>query len=199
MWFFAPASACTRLPWAVPVSYTYRAIGVEPTKLIEATSGWVSNASTASLSPCTTLNTPSGNPAWVHNFAISMDALGSFSLGLSTTVLPAAIAMGKNHIGTIAGKLNGEMIPTTPNGCRREYTSTPDETFSEYPPLSRCAFPQANSTTSSPRVTSPSASESTLPCSRVMSSATSSLCALSSSRKANSTCIRRVSVDRPQL
>ena len=48
-----------------------------------------------------------------------MAALGSFSLGLSTTVLPAAIAMGKNHIGTIAGKLKGEMIPTTPMGSRR--------------------------------------------------------------------------------
>ena len=26
------------------------------------------------------------------------------------------IAIGKNHIGTIAGKLNGLMIPTTPSG-----------------------------------------------------------------------------------
>ena len=43
-------------------------------------------------------------------------ALGSFSDGLTITELPAAIAIGKNHIGTIAGKLNGEMIPTTPNG-----------------------------------------------------------------------------------
>ena len=31
MWFFAPPSACTRLPFFVPVSYTYFAIGVEPT------------------------------------------------------------------------------------------------------------------------------------------------------------------------
>ncbi len=58
-------------------------------------------------------------------FAIQMDADGSFSLGFSTTVLPAAIAIGKNHIGTIAGKLNGLMMPTTPSGCRSEYTSTP--------------------------------------------------------------------------
>ena len=49
-----------------------------------------------------------------------MAAEGSFSDGLRTTVLPAAIAIGKNHIGTIAGKLNGEMIPTTPSGCRME-------------------------------------------------------------------------------
>jgi hypothetical protein len=46
-----------------------------------------------------------------------MAAEGSFSLGFRTTVLPAAIATGKNHIGTMAGKLNGLMIPTTPSGC----------------------------------------------------------------------------------
>ncbi len=45
---------------------------------------------------------------------------GSFSEGLSTTVLPAAMAIGKNHIGTMAGKLNGEMMPTTPSGWRIE-------------------------------------------------------------------------------
>ena len=66
-----------------------------------------------------------------------MLAEGSFSLGLSTTVLPAAIATGKNHIGTIAGKLKGEMIPTGPSGWRMEYESTLVETFSEKPPLSR--------------------------------------------------------------
>ena len=40
----------------------YSAIGVEPTKLTAAMSGCASSASTASLSPCTTLNTPSGRP-----------------------------------------------------------------------------------------------------------------------------------------
>ena len=59
--------------------------------------------------------------------------------------------MGKNHIGTIAGKLNGVMMPTTPSGWRMECTSTPVETLSEWPPLSRCGMPQANSTTSRPR------------------------------------------------
>ena len=54
-------------------------------------------------------------------------------------------------------------------------------------------MPHANSTTSSPRVTSPSASDRTLPCSAVISAATSSLRALSSSRNANSACARRVS------
>lgn len=45
---------------------------------------------------------------------------GSFSLGLSTTVLPHASAFGTNHSGTIAGKLNGEITPTTPSGCAIE-------------------------------------------------------------------------------
>ena len=49
-----------------------------------------------------------------------MIALGSFSDGLTTTVLPQAIAIGKNHIGTIAGKLNGEIIATGPSGWRIE-------------------------------------------------------------------------------
>ena len=62
-WFFAPPSAWTRLPAAVARSWTYFAIGVEPTKLTPATSGWSSSASTATLSPWTTLKTPSGRPA----------------------------------------------------------------------------------------------------------------------------------------
>ena len=53
-------------------------------------------------------------------------------------------------------------------------------------------MPQANSTTSWPRVTSPSASESTLPCSAVMISAISPLRASSSSRNLNSTWVRLV-------
>ena len=41
----------------------------------------------------------------------------------------------------------------------------------ENPPLSRCGMPQANSTTSRPRATSPAASRATLPCSAVISGA----------------------------
>src|SRR5262249_6966486 len=116
----------------------YRAIGVEPTKLTALTSGWTSSESTASLSPCTTLNTPSGSPASASNSAILTDADGSFSDGLRMNVLPAVIAIGNIHIGTMAGKLNGVMPATTPSGWRIEYASTAVETFSEYAPLSRC-------------------------------------------------------------
>src|SRR5215813_10977402 len=112
-------------------------MGVEPTKLTAPTSGWVSRASTATLSPCTTLNTPSGRPASAHSRASSNEADGSFSDGFSTNVLPQAIAIGNIHIGTMAGKLNGVMPATTPTGCLIEYESTLVDTFSEKPPLSR--------------------------------------------------------------
>jgi len=98
----------------------YFAIGVEPTKEMERTSGCASSPSTATLSPCRTVNAPAGSPASASRPAIQFAAEGSFSEGLSTTVFPVASAIGKNHIGTIAGKLNGEMMPTTPSGSRTE-------------------------------------------------------------------------------
>ncbi len=119
-WFLAPPRAWTRLPAAVPVAYTYWAIGVDPTKDTLLILGLVSSSSTTVLSPCRTLNTPSGRPASFHSAASHSEADGSFSEGLSTTVLPAAMATGKNHIGTMAGKLNGEMIATGPRGWRIE-------------------------------------------------------------------------------
>ena len=99
----------------------YCATGVEPTNEIAATSGCSSSASTATLSPCTTLNTPSGSAGLVQQLARgSIDADGSFSDGLSTNVFPHAIAGANIHIGTIAGKLNGVIPPTTPSGWRIE-------------------------------------------------------------------------------
>ena len=92
--------------------------------------GLVSSSSTAVLSPCSTLKTPAGRPASAHSSAIQLAADGSFSDGLTTTVLPAAMAIGKNHIGTMAGKLNGEMMATGPSGWRMEWTSTLVEAFS---------------------------------------------------------------------
>src|SRR5690348_631942 len=53
-------------------------------------------------------------------------------------------------------------------------------------------MPQANSTTSRPRETSPRASESTLPCSAVISAASSSLRSLTSSRKRKTIWVRLV-------
>ena len=67
------------------------------------------------------------------------------------------------------------------------------ETCSEYSPLSRVGMPQAYSTTSRPRMTSPLASETTLPCSSATSSDSSSRCRSMRSRSANMTRARRMS------
>lgn len=103
-----------------------------------------------------------------------LEAEGSFSLGLRMKVLPQATASGNIHIGTIAGKLNGVMPATTPIGWRIEETSTRLDTDVDSSPLSCVVIPQASSTISRPRATSPSASECTLPCSAVISSAMAS-------------------------
>ncbi|MNS96491.1 hypothetical protein D3C72_1307910 [compost metagenome] len=169
----------------------YSAIGVEPTNDNACTSGCAKSASTASLSPCTTLNTPSGNPAWRSRSAISKLGDGSRSDGFSTNVLPHASATGNIHIGTITGKLNGVMPATTPSGWRRFQLSMPPPMLSVKSVLSRLGMPQANSTTSMPRVTSPLASENTLPCSRVISAARSSWCWSSSSLNLNRMRARR--------
>ena len=96
----------------------YRAIGVLPTNDTAAMSGWCRIASTATLSPWTTLNTPSGTPASWRSSARKFAADGSFSDGLRMNVLPVAIAVANIHIGTMAGKLNGVIPATTPSGWR---------------------------------------------------------------------------------
>src|SRR3954471_20774777 len=109
----------------------YCATGVEPTNEIALTSGCSSSASTATLSPCTTLKTPSGTPACWSSSATYTEADGSFSDGFSTNVLPQASAGPHIHIGTIAGKLNGVMPASTPRGCRTEWTCTPVDALPE--------------------------------------------------------------------
>src|ERR671932_1555377 len=117
-------------------------MGVEPTKDTAAMSGCSSTASTATLSPCTTLKTPSGTPASCSRRATYSEADGSFSDGFSTNVLPHASAGAHIHMGTIAGKLNGVMPATTPSGCRIEYTSIPVEACSEKPPFKNFGMAQ---------------------------------------------------------
>src|SRR3954453_8507570 len=148
----------------------YFAIGVEPTNEIAETSGCSSSASTATLSPGTTLKKPSGTQASESSCAVRTDADGSFSDGFSTKVFPHASAGAHIHIGTIAGKLNGVMRGTTPSGGRSaEPATTPSDWWIEEksppveacwvkPPLSSVGRPQQFSITSSPRATSPPAS-----------------------------------------
>ena len=89
-------------------------MGVDPTKLTAEISLLFIMASTASLSPLTTLKTPGGKPASKNNSANFIEQDGSFSDGFKTKVFPQAIAIGNIHIGTIAGKLKGVMPAQTP-------------------------------------------------------------------------------------
>ncbi len=78
----AVATSATRLPTAV-----------EPVKEVMATSGWATRCSPASRPvPLTMLITPSGRPASMAAWANIREVSGVTSAGLSTTVLPAAIA-----------------------------------------------------------------------------------------------------------
>ena len=168
MWFLAPPSACTRLPLAraglVDVPGDRR--GAD-----EADRGDVrvlEQAVDGDLVALHDVEAAGREPGlWRAVRRGTSDTDGSFSLGLSTNVLPQASALANIHIGTIAGKLNGVMPATTPSGWRIEYTSMPLAACSEYSPLISCGMPHANSMFSSPRATSPSASVSTLPCSAV--------------------------------
>ena len=65
------------------------------------------------LSTSSHFRTPGGRPDCRASSASISDAPGSFSDGFSTKVLPAAMATGHIHSGTIAGKLNGHMPATT--------------------------------------------------------------------------------------
>ena len=59
----------------------------------------------------------------------------------------------------------------TPGGTRKRMTVNRWSDIFRDPPFSRCGPPQANSTISIPRVTSPLASSSVLPCSREITAA----------------------------
>ena len=88
----------------------YLAIGVEPTNEIAATSGVVEQRVDRLLVAVHDVEHAVGQAGLgCHSSAISIDADGSRSLGLSTNVLPQAMATGYIHIGTMAGKLNGVM------------------------------------------------------------------------------------------
>ena len=65
-------------------------------------------------------DTPSGSPASFQSPRSRARPTGPSRDGLITTALPQAMATGTNHIGTMAGKLNGEITATTPSGWRIE-------------------------------------------------------------------------------
>ena len=82
-------------------------MGVEPTKLTAWMVGWARMASTACLSPWTTLKTPSGRPASLSISARRMEALGSRSRGLEDEGVAAGEGDGEHPHGDHGGEVEG--------------------------------------------------------------------------------------------
>ena len=160
----APARACRAPRRARRCSC---AIGVEPTKLTAAHLRMLEQRVDRVLVALHDVEHAVGQAGLARAARASSSDARRIALATASarSVLPQAIAIGNIHIGTIAGKLNGVMPAHTPSGWRSDQLSMPVPTWSVNSPFSSCGMPQANSTTSMPRVTSPCASRSTLPCS----------------------------------
>src|SRR6185312_4285725 len=160
----------------------YLAIALEPTNDTAFTRASVSRQSTASFAPCTRFSTPGGRPASCASSTMRTAVRGTLSEGLSTKVLPQAIAIGNIHMGTMKGKLNGVMPTHTPIGLRVDQPSTSRPTRSTVSPIINVGAPQANSTHSMPRSNEPRDSSKVLPFSSMIRSTNSCACCSSSSR-----------------
>src|SRR5690606_2964008 len=68
--------------------------------------------------PCTMFTTPAGRPASRHSSPSRTASNGVCSLGLSTTVLPAASAAPSFATIWCTGMFHGVIAPTTPRGTR---------------------------------------------------------------------------------
>ena len=96
-----------------------RPVVVPPVKEIVGTSGCCTRAAPASAPyPWTMFKTPGGNPASPDNSAKRVAVAGVTSLGLATTVHPAARAGATFHDSKYNGRFHGEMHPATPRGRR---------------------------------------------------------------------------------
>lgn len=93
------------------------AVGTEPVKARRLMSGCaVSGAPASAPVPWTTLNTPAGTPASCMMSASRLAVSGAHSGGLTTTVLPAAMAGPIRQLASISGAFHGVMTATTPAG-----------------------------------------------------------------------------------
>ena len=185
----APARACRGARRSRRCSF---AIGVEPTNDTARTRGCASSASTASLSPWTTLNTPSGRPASFSSSAMRSDER-RVVLGRLQDERVAAGDRDREH----PHRHHRREVERRDAGAHADRLADRPGVDVGADVLAVLALEQmrnaavANSTTSMPRVIEPSASASVLPCSCVTIFARSFLCLSISSRKRISTRARR--------
>ncbi len=112
-----PSSSDSFLPLPAVASRMMRPTSVEPVKAILSTSGWLTSAAPVRPSPVMMLTTPGGSPTSAHSSAKASAVSGVNSAGLSTTVLPQAIAGAIFHASISSGKFHGMTWPTTPTGA----------------------------------------------------------------------------------
>jgi hypothetical protein len=114
-----PSSTCSGIRFLAQVAMIALPVSGEPVKLIRRTRGCPGSAAPASAPyPVTTLRTPGGIPASIASLARSRQVSGASSAGLTTIVLPVAIA-GATSVTMIGpGTFHGMMLPQTPNGSR---------------------------------------------------------------------------------
>ena len=114
-----PSSIATGLTVAEASSETRRPARVEPVKETMSTPGCPATASPATGPvPVRRLKTPAGRPAASITSARMKALSGVTSLGLSTTVQPAARAGATLAAIWLSGKFQGVIAPSTPTGSR---------------------------------------------------------------------------------
>src|SRR5690554_5531152 len=118
--FFPPSSNDNFLNIGAAVRAICSPVFVPPVNEIALIFGWLTIASPAlGPNPCTIFNTPGGKPALLQISPNKDAVIGVISLGLATTVLPAAKAGAIFQLNKYKGRFQGEMHPTTPKGSRR--------------------------------------------------------------------------------
>ena len=154
-----------------------RPTSVDPVSEIILTPLWLTNASpNTPPGPVITFNTPPGSPASWSRFANFSASSGVSLAGLRITALPASSAGNVFHAGIAMGKFQGVIIPTMPMGWRMVILNLLCIAEGIVSPSARRPSPAINLATSIAVCTSPRVSLSTLPISRVISAANSSLC-----------------------
>ena len=175
--FLPPSSSDRRLSRRPARSAIPVPVAELPVNDTTATSGLSTIAlPTSAPVPVTRLTTPGGKPASASSSTRSTAQCGVSDDGLNTTVLPVTSAGIIFQQGIAIGKFQGVMMPATPSGWRMLIAHLSGSSDGTVSPAIRRPSPAIRNAMSIPSWTSPRASASTLPISRVIARASRSLC-----------------------
>src|SRR5699024_9753871 len=112
--------------WLAAEAITVLPVVEDPVKVTRSTrSSAVREDPAGAPWPLRTLSTPGGKPASTARRPRRVTDAGVSSLGLTTQVLPQAIAGAIFHVAIISGKFHGEIAATTPTGPNSLYAWWP--------------------------------------------------------------------------